>query len=67
MAAAYVLMLDASATQSERYFVRLGLGIFWECDTNIARARKFRTRAQAAKVLIANGKNHDGWRVVRAN
>lgn len=46
------------------YFVRLGLGVFWECASNIGHAHVFTTRAQAAKVLTANGKQHYGWRVI---
>ena len=49
------------------YFIRIGLGIFWECTHNEAEARKFSTRAAASKVLIGSGKNRQGWRVVKAS
>lgn len=46
------------------YFIRVGLGIFWECSERRRDAREFKTRAQAAKVLTANGKHQQGWRVL---
>lgn len=46
------------------YFVRLGLGIFWECSCNPDDARQFKTRQAAAKVLTENGKQRQGWRVI---
>jgi hypothetical protein len=46
------------------YFLRLGLGIFWECSHNVGEARHFTTRAAASRVLTTNGKHRQGWRVV---
>jgi len=46
------------------YYVRLGLGVFWECASNIGQAFVFKSRARAADVLIKNGKHREGWRVI---
>ena len=43
------------------YFIRVGLGIFWECSDRLRDAKRFTTRSQAARVLIRNGKNRLGW------
>lgn len=48
------------------YFVHLGLGLFWECGSR-ERAKLFTTRAAAAKVLTANGKHRQGWRVIKVS
>ncbi len=49
--------------ESPRYFIRLGLGIFWECGP-IDMAKRFTTRQAAAKVMQDAGKHRNGWRVV---
>lgn len=59
----YVLVCEGRHIEP-RYFIRLGLGLFWECSHNVKDARAFTTRASAAKVLHANGKHTQGWRVV---
>ncbi len=46
------------------YFVRLGLGIFWECCHERASAKEFATRTRAVKMMQACGKHREGWRVV---
>ena len=46
------------------YFVQLGLGLFWECDTHKERARQFSTRKAAAQMLALTAKNREGWRVI---
>jgi hypothetical protein len=47
------------------YFIRLGLGVFWECGHNEDEARKFVTRARAAEVMQKAGKHRQGWRVLK--
>jgi hypothetical protein len=47
------------------YYIRTGLGIFWECTHNASEARLFPTRAAASKVLTGAGKHRQGWRVVK--
>lgn len=49
--------------QHQAYFIRLGLGMFWECGSR-EDAREFATRAQAVKVMQQNGKHYQGWRVL---
>ncbi len=49
------------------WFVRLGLGMFWECTSERSDAKEFETRAKAAKVMQAAGKHRDGWRVLQAD
>lgn len=49
------------------YFVQLGLGIFWECTHEVARAKRFVKRSHAVKVLQANGKHRQGWRVIKCS
>ena len=46
------------------YFIRIGLGIFWECGPKSDEAKKFSTRAAAVKILHATGKHREGWRVL---
>lgn len=53
-------------TMSPMWFVRLGLGIFWECTTKSDEARSFARRAEAVKMLKGCGKDRQGWRVVPA-
>ena len=48
------------------YFIRLGLGIFWECSPKPEEAKRFVTRSAAVKILHASGKHRQGWRVVVA-
>lgn len=55
-----------TVTLRPSYFIRISLGIFWECTTNPAEAKQFPTRAAAVKVLQASGKHRQGWRVIRA-
>lgn len=49
-----------------RYFIRFGLGMFWECTTNAAEARQFTQRSEAARMLKRTGKACEGWCIVRA-
>jgi len=63
MARVFVLCHDA-ANESPRYFIRLGLGIFWECGPRDM-AKEFRTRRDAVKTMQSAGKHHDGWRVIQ--
>ncbi len=49
--------------ESPRFFIRLGIGIFWECGP-FDMAKRFTTRQAAAKVMQDAGKNRQGWRVV---
>lgn len=58
----YVIFSD----DADAYFIRVGLGIFWECGPR-SMAREFKTRAQAAKILTDNGKHRDGWRVLKVD
>jgi hypothetical protein len=60
MARCFVLVNEDA---TPRYFIRLGLGIFWECGPR-AQAREFATRAAAVRVLHAAGKQRQGWRVL---
>lgn len=52
--------------ESVHYFMDIGLGIFWTCGTSPDNARRFARRAAAVKVLQANGKHREGWRVITA-
>ena len=53
-------------TQGALYFIRLGLGVFWECSSDLAEAKRFTRRADASKVLRESGKARQGWRVIPA-
>jgi hypothetical protein len=51
------------------YFVRVGLGVFWECSQGeLGRQERkiFSTRAAAARVLHKYGKHRQGWRILPA-
>jgi hypothetical protein len=61
-ASAYVLVRED--TDRPVYYIRTGLGIFWECSNNQNEAKRFATRAAASKALVAAGKNRQGWRVI---
>lgn len=56
----FVLVNDEG---SPRYFIRLGLGIFWECGAR-TEAREFPTRAAAVRTMHNAGKHRQGWRVL---
>lgn len=58
-----VHLLYNDAHGASGYFIRLGLGIFWECGPRDM-AREFSTRAAAAKTMLRAGKNRHGWRVI---
>ncbi len=60
----YVLYCDRHGPSG--YFIRLGLGIFWECGPRTD-AREFATRQAAATVLQRAGKHRHGWRVLRSD
>ena len=49
------------------YYLRTGLGIFWECSHNPEEARLFDTRSHASRVLTSAGKHRQGWRVIAAD
>jgi hypothetical protein len=59
----YVIVRE-NLSGSLLYFKLVALGMFWECTSTEAEARHFQTRKQAADVLIRNGKNREGWRVL---
>lgn len=46
------------------YFVRLGLGLFWECTSAVCEAKRFDRLTAASKVLRASGKASQGWRII---
>ena len=46
------------------YFIRLGLGIFWECGSKAEDAKRFTSRNQAVKVMQSARKHLEGWRVI---
>lgn len=58
-----VFLLYCDAHGNSGYFIRLGLGIFWECGPR-AMAREFPKRSAAVKAMTAAGKHKQGWRVV---
>ncbi len=45
------------------YFIRLGLGIFWECGPRDM-AKEFSRRSDAVRVMQSAGKHRQGWRVL---
>lgn len=57
----YVLYCDQH--DASGYFIRLGLGIFWECGPR-EMAREFTTRHAAVAVMQQAGKHREGWRVL---
>lgn len=63
---AYVITRDETGPTigSPLYFIRLGLGIFWECTTRLDDARRFASRRDASAVLVRSGKHRQGWRVI---
>ena len=61
----YVLIQE-NRDGSSHYFVRVALGLFWECTIHPREARRFRSRPAASKVLTTNGKHQQGWRVIPA-
>lgn len=58
----YVIVHDTT-NETERYFIRLGIGIFWECGAR-ERAKEFTSRALAVKTMQRAGKHRQGWRVI---
>jgi len=58
------LIVYEKSDRPTAYFIRIGLGIFWECGPR-AMAKEFKTRAAAVKVMQQAGKHRQGWRVVR--
>jgi len=62
---AWVIVRDGGDRPT--YYIRTGLGIFWECTHDESEARQFSTRSAASKVLIGAGKHRQGWRVLRAS
>jgi muconolactone delta-isomerase len=60
----YVIVRDESDGRL-LYNVGLMLEMFWECDHDQSRAKRFATRAAAAKHLQSNGKHRQGWRVLK--
>ena len=47
----------------DAYFMRVGLGTFWECGPRQF-AKEFTRRADAAKILHRYQKHLAGWRIV---
>lgn len=47
------------------YFVRLLIGIFWECSSRRDEAKEFTSRALAVKTMQAAGKHKQGWRIIQ--
>lgn len=51
------LLLHEATQETPRYFIRVGLGIFWECTSTRADAKEFTSRALAVKTLHRSRKH----------